>query len=301
VALSLGEERRRGAARRLTDALAARNLIEGKLRPRHAGLGRGTFMVLEIIHLIILTATLTCGLVVAFYAHKIHAAQSRELSFHDARASDHRRHRLEARHVRQVWHKEVSNWLGDTRSILGKLYSIAAESSPHERDTRLMPPPAAHAPDTSPMRGTAPISRERMSPSAPLPRAHRGLSPPASASILPPAPARIAAGLGPRPHPTPHLATHRPPRVSVLDPAADRPSWEDRDLDDTGPATDAHTRSAGTMLSMPSVRDPRAVSPIPWIETKTVCRECDGGFVAVANGGIGKCYSCDGSGFNHAL
>ena len=102
-------------------------------------------MVLEIVHLIILTATLACGLVVAWYAHKIHAAQARELSFLDARDIDHRRHRAEARHAKQAWNKELHNWHRDTRAILGKLYAIAAESSAEERDTHLMPPPPERA------------------------------------------------------------------------------------------------------------------------------------------------------------
>ena len=102
-------------------------------------------MVLEIVHLIILTATLAWGLVVAWYAHKIHAAQVRELSFLDARDIDQRRHRAERRHAKQAWNQELHNWHRDTRAILGKLYAIAAESSPEERDTHLMPPPPERA------------------------------------------------------------------------------------------------------------------------------------------------------------
>jgi len=180
-------------------------------------------MVLQIIHLIILTATLTCGLVVAFYAQRIHATQSRELAFLDARDVGKRRHRSEARHVRQAWYAEIRTWLGDTGALLGKLSAIAEESSPEARDTPLTPPPMS--------------------------------------------PARIAAGLGPRPRPAP-------------------------------------ARFPGTMLSMPSVREgregreePIRARPTPRVETKAICRECDGGFVAVGNGGIGQCYACNGSGF----
>lgn len=102
-------------------------------------------MVLEIVQLIILTAMLACGLVVAWYAHKIHAAQARELAFLDARDIDHRKHRSEARHAKQARIKELHNWHRDTRAILGKLYAIAAESSAEERDTHVMPPPPPSA------------------------------------------------------------------------------------------------------------------------------------------------------------
>ena len=162
-------------------------------------------MVLEIVHLIILTATLACGLVVAWYAHKIHAAQARELLFLDARDLDQRRHRAEARHARQAWNKELHNWHRDTRAILGKLYAIAAESSVEERDTHLIPPP--------------------------------------------PAPARIEA------------------------------------------------RSPGTMLSMPSPVAPSGRRSVAAVETKAICHKCDGGFIGVGNGGVGRCRECAGSGF----
>jgi hypothetical protein len=46
---------------------------------------KGAFMVLEIIHPIVLTATLTCCLVVAFHARRIHTTSSRELAPLDAR------------------------------------------------------------------------------------------------------------------------------------------------------------------------------------------------------------------------
>jgi hypothetical protein len=170
-------------------------------------------MVLEIVHLIILTATLACGLLVVWYAHRIHGAQVRELSFLDARDLDHRRRRAEARHVKQAWNKEVHNWHRDTRAILGKLYAIAAESSVEERDTRLIPPPP----------------------------------PP-----LPPPPARSEA------------------------------------------------RTPGTLLSIPSPVAPSGRRPVATVETKSICHACDGGFIGVGNGGIGRCRECAGSGFIHA-
>ena len=98
-------------------------------------------MVLEIIHLVIMVAMLACGLVVAWYAHRIHATCARGLALLDARDLDQRRYRSDTGKVQDAWRKEMSNSLRDTRAILGKLYSIAAESSPHERDTHLMPPP----------------------------------------------------------------------------------------------------------------------------------------------------------------
>jgi hypothetical protein len=98
-------------------------------------------MVLEIIQLVIMLAMLACGLVVAWYAQKIHSACARGLALLDARDIDQRRYRAETSKVQDAWRKEMSNSLRDTRAILGKLYSIAAESSPHERDTHHMPPP----------------------------------------------------------------------------------------------------------------------------------------------------------------
>jgi hypothetical protein len=98
-------------------------------------------MVLEIIRLVIMVAMLACGLVVAWYAQKIHTACARAVALLDARDIDQRRYRSESSKARDAWRKEMSNSLRDTRAILGKLYSIAAESSPHERDTHHMPPP----------------------------------------------------------------------------------------------------------------------------------------------------------------
>ena len=299
-------------------------------------------MVLEIIHLIILTATLTCGLVVAWYAHKIHAAQARELSFLDARDFDQRRHRAEARHAVQAWNKELGNWHRDTRAILGKLYAIAAETSPEERDTRLMPPPtqppsftpppsSTAAPETSPQPGVAPLSRQRPSPRASTPIAYRAVSPPASAPVLSSTPAHVAAGIGPRPPASTLVSTRRPPPVTVAEPASfavsapsrgatetrlqpldeaapahDRVSWEALKLPrglggSTAPAK-AAARFPQTLLSMPATpapgpaRQSRPSRPIAPIETRSICRECDGGFIAVGNGGIGKCHDCDGAG-----
>jgi hypothetical protein len=289
-------------------------------------------MVLEIIHLVILTSTLTCGLVVAWYAYRIHAAQTRELSFLDARDIDQRRHRSEARHARQAWNKELSNWHRDTRAILGKLYAIAAETSPEERDTRLLPPPPAPpslapAPETSPRPGIAPISRERVSPGAPTPSAYRAVSPPASAQVLPSEPARIAAGIGPRPHASSLVSTRRPPPVTVPDPvsvaapppsrratvmglqpldeaAPERVSWEALKRNhgiggSTRPteAARAEARFPGTMHSMPSPVEPSSARAVAPVVTKAICRHCDGGLIAVGNGGIGRCHACDGSGF----
>lgn len=226
-------------------------------------------MVLQIIHLIVLTAMLTCSLIVVFYARRIHATQSREFVFLDARDVGKRRYRSEARHVRQAWYAEIRTWLGDTGALLGKLSALAEESRPEARDTTLTPPPmslpsSSLAQDTSPTPGRAPVSRERVSPGAQIPGAYRAIAPPASAPVLTSEPARIAAGIGPRPRP-------------------------------------ARARSPGTMLSMPSVREEREepirARPTPRVETKAICRECDGGFVAVGNGGIAQCYACNGSGF----
>ncbi len=283
-------------------------------------------MVLEIIHLIIMTATLTCGFVVAWYGHRIHAALARELSFLDARDVDQRRQRAEARHAGQAWNKELSNWHRDTRAILGKLYAIAAESSPEERDTRLIPPPTSppSIPETSPRPGAAPVSRERPSPGAPTTAPYRAVSPPGSASILAPAPALVAAGMGPRPPASSLVSTRRPPPITVDDTpspsrrapsrratvmglqpvdgdAPDRVSWEA--LKHTGglggstqPAR-IEPRFPGTLLSMPSAAAPTSSRPIAPVETKSICHGCDGGFIAVGQGGIGKCHDCDGSGF----
>ena len=299
-------------------------------------------MVLELVHLILLTGTLTCGLVVAWYAHKIHAAQARELSFLDARDLDQRRHRAEARHAVQAWNKELGNWHRDTRAILGKLYAIAAETSPEERDTRLMPPPtpppsSIAAPETSPQPGVAPLSRQRPSPRASTPTAYQAVSPPASAPVLSSTPAHVAAGIGPRPPASTLVSTRRPPPVTVAEPASfasvagsapargatetrlqphdeaapapDRVSWEalkqPRGIGGSAAPAKAAARFPQTLLSMPATAAPgtprsslptRSSRPIAPIETRSICRECDGGFIAVGNGGIGKCHDCDGVG-----
>ncbi len=52
---------------------------------------------------------------------------------------------------------------------------------------------------------------------------------------------------------------------------------------------------------MPAAGQPVRTRPAPPVETKSICRECDGGFVAAGNGGICKCYACNGSGFIDAL
>jgi hypothetical protein len=101
----------------------------------------GALVVLEIIHIVIMLAMLACGLVIAWYAQKIHTACARGLALLDARDIDQRRYRAETGKAQDAWRKEMSNSLRDTRAILGKLYSIAAESSPHERDTHHMLPP----------------------------------------------------------------------------------------------------------------------------------------------------------------
>lgn len=152
-------------------------------------------MVLEIVHLILLTATLACGVTAGSYAHRIQAAEERCLAFQNGCDSDQRRYRLETGNLQRGWQKELRDWLGDSHAILDKLHSIAVQS-------------ALHA---------------------------------------------VAA-----PRSTPTLA-------------------------------------------------PGSARPVPWIEaeieieTKSVCRECDAGFVAVCSGGIGPCYVCEGSGFIHAV
>ena len=124
-------------------------------------------MVLEIIHLVIMAAMLACGLVVAWYAQRIHASCARGVALLDARDLDQRRYRSDTGKLQDAWRKEMSNSLRDTRAILGKLYSIAAESSPHERDTHLMPPPDLRYPigRSAPPLGAAEVERERPSDS----------------------------------------------------------------------------------------------------------------------------------------
>lgn len=124
-------------------------------------------MVLEIIHLVIMVAMLACGLVVAWYAQSIHASCARGLALLDARDLDQRRYRSDTGKVQDAWRKEMSNSLRDARAILGKLYSIAAESSPHERDTHLMPPPDPRYPNgrSAPPTSAAEAESERPSDS----------------------------------------------------------------------------------------------------------------------------------------
>jgi hypothetical protein len=63
----------------------------------------------------------------------------------------------------------------------------------------------------------------------------------------------------------------------------------------------AEPRFPGTQVSMQAVTPPGSASPASGrraapVEVKAKCRECDGGFVRVGAGGIGKCDACAGSG-----
>jgi hypothetical protein len=63
----------------------------------------------------------------------------------------------------------------------------------------------------------------------------------------------------------------------------------------------AEPRFPGTQVSMQAVTPPGSASPASGrraapVEVKVKCRECDGGFVRVGAGGIGKCDVCAGSG-----
>lgn len=340
-------------------------------------------MVLEIVHVVVLFAMLACGLVLVWYAHRINASHARGLAFLDAQDIDDRRCRSLAGKIRDAWHKEMDNSLRDTRAILGKLYSIAAETTSHERETHLIPPPIATStvsmlapreadaesdrerlsdsdaetscmdkslaraalalasdplsvPETTPRPGASPVSRHRVSPrSVAAPGVYRAVSPPASATLLPSAPARIAAGIGPRPSvasvgPTAMVSTRRAPPTTVADPpisgvpsrratviglqavaeeAPDRISWQalkgNHGLGGSAHPATAAARFPETMMSMQAATDPGRASPSParpvaHVETKTVCGECDSGFVAIGNRGIGKCGACEGSGLINA-
>jgi hypothetical protein len=185
-------------------------------------------------------------------------------------------------------------------------------------------------PETTPKPGTAPASRKRLSPTACY-RASPG--PPWSESVLSAAPAQAAAGIGPRPlpastRPASMVSTRRPPPITVADPPSagvpsrratvmglqplsdeepERLSWEALKREGmigstVRPNAAAPVRFPGTMMSMQAVTEPGSAPssparPIAPIEAKEVCRECDGGFVRVGNGGIRKCRACDGSGF----
>lgn len=185
-------------------------------------------------------------------------------------------------------------------------------------------------PETTPKPGAAPASRRRVSPTV----AHRAMpAPPWSEPLLSAAPALAAAGIGPRPQPAsmraaPMVSTRRPPPITLADPASagapsrratvlgvqplhdeapERVSWEALKREGligstVRPKTAAPARFPGTMMSMQAATEPGSAPPSPArriapIETKEVCRECDGGFVGVGNGGIRKCRACDGSGF----
>lgn len=173
-------------------------------------------MVLDIIHLAIMLAMLACGLIVVWYVHKIHSSYISALVFFDAQDIDHRRNRADAVKARNAWHKEMSNALRDMRAMMGRLHSIAAEHSSSARNTPIVPSSIApHSfPPSAPRIETARLQDERHRDSsaetqckdtgfalAPMASAHRAVLPPASAAVLPSAPACIAAGLGPRPSP----------------------------------------------------------------------------------------------------
>ncbi len=60
-------------------------------------------------------------------------------------------------------------------------------------------------------------------------------------------------------------------------------------------------RFPGTMVSMQAVTVPGSTPPSPArsvapVVTKETCRACDGGFIHVGTGGIGRCLVCKGSG-----
>jgi hypothetical protein len=63
----------------------------------------------------------------------------------------------------------------------------------------------------------------------------------------------------------------------------------------------AEPRFPGTQVSMQAVTPPGSASPSSArraapVEVKERCRDCDGGFVHVGTGGIGRCDVCAGSG-----
>lgn len=67
----------------------------------------------------------------------------------------------------------------------------------------------------------------------------------------------------------------------------------------------AAPRFPGTQVSMQAVTPPGSTSPSSSrraapVEVKEHCRSCDGGFVNVGAGGVGRCQACSGSGFVEA-
>jgi hypothetical protein len=90
------------------------------------------------------------------------------------------------------------------------------------------------------------------------------------------------------------------------DDPSNRTSWEP--LKRGGGGMGASLRPAvaprfpGTQASMQAVTPPGSTSPSSRrraapVEVKEKCRSCDGGFVNVGTGGIGRCPVCKGSGF----
>ena len=67
------------------------------------------------------------------------------------------------------------------------------------------------------------------------------------------------------------------------------------------PPVVSQPRFPGTMVSMQAVTVPGSAPPSPArsvapVVTKETCRACDGGFIHVGTGGIGRCSVCKGSG-----
>jgi hypothetical protein len=191
-------------------------------------------------------------------------------------------------------------------------------------------------PETTPKPGVSPASRQRVIPSVEIDVMSRasGYHPPfssASAPVQSSAPSQVAAGLGPRPSSsTAHAkgpasrAPHSPPvrltestRSATLigtmpapasapphDDRGDRSSWEPLKRGGMIAASlrpVAEPRFPGTQVSMQAVTTPGSASPSSGrrpalVEVKEKCRDCDGGFVHVGTGGIGKCHVCAGSG-----
>jgi hypothetical protein len=80
-------------------------------------------------------ALLVLGGILVWYAQQVHARLERLLVFLDAQDIDRRRARAEDLRSREVRLKTLDSFFKDTRAILGKLFALAEEQSPHQRET----------------------------------------------------------------------------------------------------------------------------------------------------------------------
>lgn len=279
-------------------------------------------------------ASLIVLAVIAWYAKETSLSLVRLRVFLDARDIEHRKDRTDDRKARGARAQSIDIWLRDTRAIWGKLFSsterlrgIGEELVAHERTTIEMrtgsDPTTAARGDRDSDCATQVLDRPPARRSAPVPHA----APAEVAAGIGPRPLPARSG------PVSLVSTRRPAPITVPDPGSvgvpsryqtmtgiqpgpvesgERLSWEALKREGLIGSTVHRGRAVepppsrfpGTMLSMQAATAEPGSAPITparsiaAVQTREVCKEpgCNGGFVAIGNGGIGRCPVCAGSG-----